>query len=219
MQDPAVLSGMVLSEMPVGEADRRVVLITRELGRIACFARGARRPKSMLVSATRSFAFGHFTVRSGKDAYVLVHAEILDYFEEIVTDISCSAYACYFAELAAYFTRDGQPENETVQLLYSALTALRGGKMKKNLIRRAFELKLLSVNGLVPDYTEDQFPALQKSTRYALNFTRTSAPNLLFRFDLTPEVEEEYAREADRLLARDLDRPMSSLELLSVLDI
>lgn len=219
MQDTAVLSGIVLSQSPVGEADRRVVLLTRELGRISCFARGARRQKSMLVSATRSFAFGRFTVRSTRDAYVLVQAEITDYFEEIVTDVALSAYACYFAELAAYFSRDGQPEEETLLLLYFALKALIAGKMKKNLIRRSFELKLLSINGLLPEYTEAGQPELLKSTRYALNFAGRSEPRSLFSFSLTEDVEAEFERETDRLLHRNVDRPMSSLELLSVLDI
>ena len=219
MQDTAVLTGMVLSQMPVGEADRRVVLITRELGRLSCFARGARRPKSMLGPATRTFAFGHFTLRAGKDAYVLVQAEITDYFEAIVTDVASSAYACYFAELVTYFTREGQPEEETLLTLYYALKALEAKKMKKDLIRRAFEVKMLAISGLLPEFTEEKDPELLKSTRYALNFSGASAPNALFCFDLTEEVKAEFDREADRLLQRNVDRPLASLSLISVLDI
>ena len=96
MGESVSLTGMVIRATASGEADRRLVILTRERGKITAFARGAKRPGSSLMGASRPFVFGTFRLYEGREAYSLQGAEISNYFQEISADMEAACYGSYF---------------------------------------------------------------------------------------------------------------------------
>ena len=148
------VTGMVLSAMPIGEYDKRVVILTKERGRISAFAKGARRTNNAFMACTQPFAFGNFTLYQGRNSYTLNGAEIQNYFDDIKGDIDKISYASYFGEVAAYLTYENMEAIGILKLLYQSLKALNVEKIPNDLIRAIFELKALTFNGEMPQVFE-----------------------------------------------------------------
>ncbi len=142
--------GMVLSAATIGEYDKRVVLLTRERGRIAAFARGARRPRSPLSASTEPFTFGEFFIYRGRDSYTIEQVEVQEYFPGLRKNLESLYIGLYFCEVAAYFTREGMEAKDELNLLYISLKALLSPALDRKLVRCIYEFRMLYIQGESP---------------------------------------------------------------------
>ena len=232
MIEATAVTGMVIASSPINEYDRRVVLLTKERGKITAFARGARRQYSPMLASTQLFAFGTFRVIEGRNAYTLTGAEITNYFEIIPRDPMKACYGSYFLEMAGYYARENNNEVELLKLLYQTL--------------RIFELRTFVVNGEYPEAFHcvicgseeglnhfspvrsgilcDRCLAeggtvlpLSPSALYAIQYIITSPIERLYTFNVSPEVLHELQKIMEGYIRRHIDRDFKSLEILDVM--
>lgn len=147
MQDEIIVTGIVLYATQVGEYDKRLVVLTKERGKITIFANGARRPNSTFRAACQSFVMGSFTVTERRDAYNLSKVEVQEYFSGIPMDIEKMCYASYFSEFMSYYTREGDSCKDNLNLLYVTYKALLSDTIPLRLIRYIYEIKLMDIEG------------------------------------------------------------------------
>ena len=214
MRELVNLNGMVLSASPVGEYDKRLVILTKERGKITAFVRGAKRNNSPLRAAANPFVFGTFSLGEGRDAYNLYSVEATAYFEDIAMDVDRACYASYFAEFASYYGREGIEAGDMLLLLFQSLRALLLSHVPNRLIRRIFELKLMCLNG---EYTEQPQTDCGEAASYAWEFVVHSPVGKIYSFLLADEALEEFSRAVERNVKAFTDRKFKSLEVLEML--
>jgi len=211
MRELLELTGMVIKSSSVGDYDKRLVLLTRERGKITAFARGAKRPGNALMGPSRPFAFGLFKVYEGREAYNLQAAEILQYFEELVLDMEGACYGQYFLEFGDYYSRENLDGSAILLLIYQSLKALLKPSLPNVLVQRIFELKMMAING---EYSEHPPKKVGDSANYAWEFVIGCPLEKLYTFVLTQEAFEEFRECVEINKERYVDREFHSLEIL-----
>jgi len=207
-------TGVVISTMPIGEYDKRVVMLTGEHGKIHAFARGARRPTSPMLAGTEPLTFARFKLREGKNSYSLTGVEVADYFEGLRKDFDRVLYGMYFLELASYFGKEELAAAGQVKLLYSSLKGLENKKeeLTPEFIRTVYELKTFSLEGLLPEGKDSGL--LCGAAVYAVDFISKTDPLSLFSFKLEKDAEKELASLAGAFRRRYTDDRFNSLRMI-----
>ena len=204
-------TGIVLLSAPIGERERRVVLLTKEHGKLSAFARGAMRPNSPLRAATMPFAFGDFFFYESRNSVTITGAEIKNSFPDLYTDLEGALYGYYFLELAEYYTREYNDEKLMLGLLYQSLKALTTPSLKRRLVKVIYEWKTLVINGEYPDYERDD---LSDTVKYTLGFITFTGIRKLYTFTVSDEILCTLEKYVGSYLNKHLDRNMKSMEML-----
>lgn len=245
MRDKIELTGMILSSTLIGDYDKRLVILTKEKGKITAFARGARKPNSSLLGVSEPFNYGVFTLMEGYDAYRFLGADVKEYFLDAKNDIDSICYATYFCDVLEYLCMEGVGDINMLNLLYVSLKALEKKEMPAPLIRRIFELKVLAFDGeamaafscakcgkekvisyydavdglLCEECTKKagRVMYLSESTIYTLQFVLSIPINKLYSFRLSDEAWMEFDQVVNLFFSRHVNKKFKSLEILSSL--
>ena len=211
MQEQIRDKGIIIKAEPIGEYDRRVVILTENRGKISAFARGARRPNSKFVASTNPFVFGNISLFAGRNSYTLTDMEAVEYFDSLRLDFDKSMYGMYFLELADYYTRENNDDRDMLKLLFVSLKALSRGLIDNRLIRAIFELRAVAVNGEFPGL---ELRSMSETAEYTIKFIIRADFAKLYSFTLKDEVMNEVINYSTLVVDKMIHHSFNSLLLL-----
>lgn len=142
--------GLVLRYADYKEADRMVVLLTPELGKLTVSARGARRPKSRLLAGAQLFCHANYQLFKLNEAYTMSQVDLKESFFNIRNDINKFAYATYIINLTEEAVLPEEKSHKIYNLVIDALTFLAYSEINAQDVAHAFEVKLIDILGYRP---------------------------------------------------------------------
>ena len=148
------VSGVVISESNMGDYDKMITLLTPNLGKISCSARGARRNKSLLLAGTQFLCFGEYQLFKGGDSYKINSCETIEMFYNLRTDLDKLTYSSYITKIVSDVTTENQNSYNTLKLFLNTLYIMSETDKDLDLVASVFKLRLLKILGFAPNTKE-----------------------------------------------------------------
>jgi DNA repair protein RecO (recombination protein O) len=144
---------LVLRHYPLAEADRIVVLLSREFGKIRAVAKGIKKTKSRMAGVLEPLNHVHleFYAREGRDLSYIRQCDIVHSYLGRTPTLEGVCAFTYFAEIAQEFVQEDQPNEMFYRLLLAVLAAGEASGVNLALVRY-FELWALKLAGFLPNY-------------------------------------------------------------------
>jgi DNA repair protein RecO (recombination protein O) len=137
--------GVVLRTYKLGEADRIVVLATREHGKVRAVAKGVRKTRSKFGARLEPLSHVALQLYEGRNLDTITQVEGIDAFRTIRDDLDRYGAAVTVLEVIDQLAMEGEPDPRRFQMLVGVLRTL--AENDNPLVVPAFELKVLAHEG------------------------------------------------------------------------
>jgi len=145
-----VTEALVVSVRDMGEADRVVMVFSREHGKLSAAAYGSRRPRSRLAGTVQSFAQVSVSLMPGRNLDTIGQCEVKRSFRELREDIVLMTYAAFLSELVTELWPERSPEPSAYDVLTFSFKLL--SERNPRLVSLAAAWQLLALAGFHPEY-------------------------------------------------------------------
>ena len=142
--------GLVLKNIPFGEADLLVTLYSRESGKVKAVAKGARRSNSKIVGHFEPLTVAKLSLARGRSLDIVNQVEVTENFSSLKSNLTTLTRGLYVAELMDGFGSEANSNYQLYDLAIETLGAIQQHPAWELVLRR-FELHLMRVAGFMPE--------------------------------------------------------------------
>ena len=147
---PYKTQGIVLRTYDLGEADKILVLFTRNEGKISAIAKGAKKPRSRSLGGAQMFGHNQYLLYRGRNLDIVTQYEVVSAHVHLRDDLERLAYASYAVELLIETTHERDPSPEIFDLMVWILGNIDSGRNNEAAIA-VYELRLMEHLGYRPE--------------------------------------------------------------------
>ncbi|MBO4887965.1 MAG: DNA repair protein RecO [Firmicutes bacterium] len=144
--------GIVLREDPMGDKDKRLVLLTREQGKITVLAKGAMGAKSKFRALCGVFSYVELVLTHGATFYYIKEGTLIESFYSLRGDLFKLSYASWILEVGEVFCLEGQENEELLAILLRGLyMESKAEEGMESLPADVTVFRILAENGYYPE--------------------------------------------------------------------
>ncbi len=144
------LDALILKHQDYGEADRIMVVFSKEQGKVRAIAKGVRKLNSRKAGHLEPFTHSHIFLARGRDMPIITQAQTIDPFNGLRCDLVKIGYTSYVIELIDRFSSEDGENYLLFQLLLETIGRIENFDDLFTPIRY-FELQLLELQGFKPE--------------------------------------------------------------------
>ena len=115
---------IVLARKNYSEADRIIVIYSKDYGKLSLIAKSVRKTKSRKRGAIEVFSHIRFFAVKTKSLDILTEAEIISTFSQIRKNLKKVTVAYYFTEVVGRLTHEGEKNEKLFSLLLKYIHSL-----------------------------------------------------------------------------------------------
>ena len=141
--------GIVLRSYPFGEADRVVVILSPNNGKLRTVAKGVRRTKSRFGGRLEPFTHVDLVLYEGRNLDTITQVSVIAPYPNLRADLDAVMAAGTMVEVVDAVATEEEPSARLFLLLRRGLEALDGGVSGPD-VMTAFLLKLAEAVGVAP---------------------------------------------------------------------
>jgi DNA repair protein RecO (recombination protein O) len=143
--------GIILSQMPLGEQDKIVTLLSPEEGLVRAVVKGARKATSRLSAVTQPFTRASFQLNRGKSLDRVTQVSLKTTHPGILSDYGRVVCASYLSELVSEFASEREADRERFRLFSTVLDCVEEREDLWTVVKWA-EIGLLARAGVLPSF-------------------------------------------------------------------
>lgn len=164
---------IVLARRNYSEADRIIVVYSKDYGKFSLIAKSVRKIKSRKRGSIEVFSHIRFSAARTKSLDILTEAEIISTFSQIRKNLKKVSVAYYFTEVVGRLTHEGEKNEKLFSLLLKYIDSLHKEKALKKL-REKFVKDIVILLGYWPKGKPINNPdlLLEEITERSINSVR-----------------------------------------------
>lgn len=155
MQNSFVTDAINLKSYNLSEADKIIVMYSKEKGLIRGVAKGVKKPKSKLGARMDLLVANTLMLHKGRNLDTICQAEIVNSFYKTRQDIDKICYSTYVTEVVHNFGIEEDPCSEVIyDLLYKTLDTISTAQSKVDILLAVikFQLKMMKETGFAIEF-------------------------------------------------------------------